>query len=551
MSTVFSSIRWRLVASYSLIALLTVSLVGVLALSLVSRYVRQQQMDYLTSNAQAIAHQALPLMRPVIQRAGLLELANTASFFVNARVRILDAQQRVLVDSGLGRYADEFVWIAPAERLRFELEAPLSAYGPVIIAMPGSDQDLRSDRLASELTLLKGLPPDAQITVVRRIGGPWGSRIVFSTPSKREVTGLPWVDANELQPPAQEEGPRSQQVILTPIGLPSHPVGFVELGSSPDFGAEMLLTTGRALFLAAMGATLLAVILGMLVSRGLTRPLHSLSAAAGRMSHGDWSARAPAHGRGEIGQLAAQFNQMADRLQANFAELAAERDALRRFIADASHELRTPITALKTFNELLQGPAADEPSTRDEFLAESQVQLDRLEWITLNLLDLSRLDAGLAHLDMAEHALGELIETAVGAFKNLAQEKSIHLSITGRLPQLTLRCDRARLESALANLLDNAVKFTPAGGHVEIGAEQTEASVRIWVQDDGPGIDVQDQPHIFERFYRGQAGHPEGSGLGLAIVQSVAQAHAGRVWVDSQPQQGSRFTIELPVNRQS
>jgi len=114
--------------------------------------------------------------------------------------------------------------------------------------------------------------------------------------------------------------------------------------------------------------------------------------------------------------------------------VAAERDALRRFVADASHELRTPITALRTFNELLSGPAGDLPSTRSEFLAESQAQINRLEWITHNLLDLSRLDAGLVRLDLADHPLNELIEAAVAPFRGLAQEKDITLSIHEQFP---------------------------------------------------------------------------------------------------------------------
>ena len=114
---------------------------------------------------------------------------------------------------------------------------------------------------------------------------------------------------------------------------------------------------------------------------------------------------------------------------------------------------------------------------------------------------------------------------------------------------VSLYCDRARVESALGNLLSNALKFSPSGSRVEIGAQAAGKSVRFWVQDDGPGIDTADQPYIFERFYRGQAGRTEGNGLGLAIVRSVAQAHDGCVWVESELEQGSRFFIELPQDQ--
>jgi signal transduction histidine kinase len=545
----FRSIRWRLVASYVLITLLTVSLVGVLTLSLVRRYVRQQETAYLTANAQAIARRAVPLMQPAVQRADLLELAHTSSFFVNARVRILDDRRQILAASGPGSNVDEFVWIAPATRFRVELDAPLSRSGPVIMALPSGDPLVIPSRPGDQYTLLKGLPADAEVTVVHRIGGPWGSRIIFSTLPSGELP-TPSDNAGDIQGLSGKEEPaRSPQVIFTPIGGSSHPLGYVELSSGLDFGGETLATTSRALFFAAGGATLLAALIGLVVGRGLTAPLRNLSSAASQMNGSDLSARVPAHGQDEIGQLAGQFNQMAGRLETSFADLAAERDALRRFIADASHELRTPITALKTFNELLQSGAVDEPSARAEFLAESQVQINRLEWITHNLLDLSRLDAGLIHLDVADHTVGELMETATAAFKNLAQEKGVALAIHQPLPQLTLCCDRARIESALYNLLDNAIKFTPAGGHVEIGAEQAGKSVRLWVRDDGLGINPSDQPHIFERFYRGQAGGAEGSGLGLAIVQSVVQAHGGQVSVESQPGEGSQFLIDLPLDQ--
>jgi len=256
-------------------------------------------------------------------------------------------------------------------------------------------------------------------------------------------------------------------VIAVLIGEKDDPLGYVEISSGPDFGAEAVRTTRDAFLLAAGGAMLMAVVVGLLVGRGLSAPLRQLTAVAGQMSSSDLSTRAPVRGKDEIGQLAGQFNLMAERLEASFAALAAERDVLRRFIADASHELRTPITALKNFNDLLQGAAADDPAARAEFLAESQVQLHRLEWITRNLLDLSRLDAGLVALDLANHDVGELIESAASAFKPLAQEKGVAFSVRSPMSSLELRCDRARIELALSNLLDNAFKFTPAGGQVE------------------------------------------------------------------------------------
>jgi signal transduction histidine kinase len=544
----FRSIRWRLVASYVLITLLTVSLVGLLTLSLVRRDVQQQQANHLRANAQTIASQALPWMQPVVRSAKLAELAQTASFFVNARVRILDDQRQPLADSGPGGGVDHFLWIEPELRFRSKTDDAFPHAGPVIMALPHGDSFVVPDLSGDRYRLLSELPPDTEITVVRRIGGPWGDRLVFSTLPYAELPVIPTPSAGDIQKTSsKEETPRSQQVILAPIGPSDRPLGFVELSGGPDFGGQTLATTSRALWLAAAGATALAVIVGLLVSRGLAAPLRGLTAAASHMSAGDLSARAPLRGQDEIGQLGGQFNEMADRLQTSFAALAAERDALRRFIADASHELRTPITALKTFNELLQGSAADEPSARAEFLAESQTQINRLERITHSLLDLSRLDAGLIPLDLAHHPVRELIETAAGTFRNLAAEKEVVLSVQEPIPQVTLRCDRARVESALCNLLDNAVKFTPPGGHVELGAERVEKTLRVWVQDDGSGISPDELPHIFERFYRGPDSPAEGSGLGLAIVQSVVQAHGGQVSVESQINEGSRFVIELPL----
>ncbi len=536
----FTSIRWRLAASYALIVLLSITLMGALALYIVQNYVGRQESGYLKANAQEIAGLAQRFLQPQIRRIALEELASTSAFLGDARVRIMDPERGVIADSGDPGLPDDFIWLIPSglSEFRSELDPERGASLPIIIPIPSRQRGGAMVRPRDLLPLLRYLPLGTTYVFARRMPTPWGRRFVFE---------------NEMESgrfPGERTMPVRQFLSITlPVGDPQSPAGWVEMSSPLSLSGEALGPMRTAVLFSGLGALVVAVIAGLLFGRTISDPLRSLAGTARKMTDGDLTARASAARKDEIGDLARQFNAMALSLETSFRDLRVERDSLKRFVADASHELRTPITALSTFNELLQGSAAQDAAARQEFLRESQVQLGKLQWITANLLDLSRLDAGLEGLSLGRHSAADIVETAVADSRGRAREKGISLSVSPVEPGLVLVCDRQRVEMALANLVSNAVKFVPGRGAVSVSAVGKNGSVQFSVQDNGPGIAAEELPHVFDRFYRGKNATAEGAGLGLAIVQSVARAHGGTLDATSTPGGGSIFTLSLPISR--
>jgi signal transduction histidine kinase len=327
----------------------------------------------------------------------------------------------------------------------------------------------------------------------------------------------------------------------------------VTLANPYTYRATAIANVTGLLAAIALFALGLAVVVSAALARRFTTPLRQLSDASRALAEGDLSSRVPAAqlraSASELGELAVQFNAMADRLEESVEIIRRDRDRSRDFLADVSHELRTPLAALRTFNQLLQESAGADPEARAEFLQSSGEQIERLDWLAQNLLELSKLDSGLVLLDLRPDDLRSAVESATHQHDDAAARRGVTLTVELPDGPIRIRHDPPRIGQVVANLVANAIKFTPRGGRVRVEVAATADGARIDVTDTGVGIEATEMPHIFERFYRGARSNEargSGSGLGLAIVRSIVDMHGGSVSVESGPGAGSRFTVRLP-----
>jgi signal transduction histidine kinase len=311
---------------------------------------------------------------------------------------------------------------------------------------------------------------------------------------------------------------------------------------------QTLERVGFALISAGIVAFIVAVLAGAWAASRLTRPLARLEEASARIAEGHLAERVEPTEIAEIDALGTKFNAMADQLERTLSLIRADRDRLREFIADVSHELRTPIAALRTFTDLQLDGEVD-PATRAEFLERSSEQIRRLEWMSNNLLDLSRIDTGIFPLDVQLGDLRDPLRSVVEAHAEMAETRGVSLSSTVPGERVMLPFDHERIVQLVSNLVGNALKFTPRGGEVALTLRSTLDAAEIEVRDTGPGIPAAELPHIFDRFYRGTntgEARASGSGLGLAIARSIAEMHDASIDVTSVEGGGATFTVRLP-----
>ncbi len=331
----------------------------------------------------------------------------------------------------------------------------------------------------------------------------------------------------------------------TPVEVEGEVVGTLiggrgAFGRVPPAGEAFLARVNRALLLAGVGATGVALLLGVLLTRSLTRPIRQLTAATRAVAEGDFGRQVSVVSRDELGELAVAFNQMS-------TDLARARSSRRQMTADIAHELRTPLSVIMGHAEA--GRDGVLPASPETFglIHEEALSLNR---VVQDLRMLSLAEAGELSLLRQPVSIAKLLQRAAAAQAPRAgrEEISLRMEVDTNGPEI--RVDPDRMTQVLGNLLDNALRHTPAGGAVKLAASTAPGIIRITVGDTGPGIPPEDLPHVFERFYRAdksRARDQGGSGLGLPIAKSIVEAHGGRIWAESNPGEGTNIIIEIPL----
>ena len=316
----------------------------------------------------------------------------------------------------------------------------------------------------------------------------------------------------------------------------------MEVGYTTEDRDELL----RRFRLIFLGAMVPIVILGFcgggFITYGALGPIREIiTAVRAIIQTGNFGSRVPdPHTHDEMEELVTLFNRMLDRSE---SLIGAMRDSLD----NVAHDLRTPLTRLQTGAQLaLQH---QNPEQIREALADSVEEAERLNAMLATIMDISEIEAGAIKLDRETFLLKPIVDMMSELYDEVAQEK--HITLTSSIdPAGMITADRNRLQLLLGNLIDNAVKYTPTGGHIEIGADFLPPETRLTVRDNGIGIDDADLPRIWDRLYRGDKSRSQrGLGLGLSLVRAFVEAHGGRAVVTSEPGQGSLFTVTFPNQR--
>ncbi|GLV58431.1 hypothetical protein KDH_52640 [Dictyobacter sp. S3.2.2.5] len=352
-----------------------------------------------------------------------------------------------------------------------------------------------------------------------------------------------------------DDGSSTAVYAIAPLNNGGQIIGAIYVAQINVAYGGILSQINQYIILASLGVAVIAALCSYLFVRRFVRPLELLTTAAENMKHGSYTQRVTQHfPQDEVGLLAQTFNEMADTIEADVTELRRQDQMRRDLIANIAHDLATPLTAIQGLSEALADDVISDPESRHETAQRIGREVQRLRRLVADVRQMTMLEAGQIHLDLAPLDLHSLVDETVAVIAPECEALGIKLqnNIPADLPYV--EADSDRVTQVLLNLLDNARRHTNGGGHISVDAAKKDGQVRISVRDTGVGIDKEDLPHIFERFYRAdrsRAAKTGGSGLGLAIVKAIVTTHGGKVWAESTPGQGTTVIFTLPLARQA
>jgi signal transduction histidine kinase len=360
------------------------------------------------------------------------------------------------------------------------------------------------------------------------------------------------------RPPAEPRmggrpGPSRRPAEIAPIVVSGREIGIVAVPGSPPPPSIVMRQLGPTLAWVAAGLLVAgAAIMALVIFRPAHKRLRTLEQAAAALGEGHTDVRAVETGGDEVTSLARTFNRMADDLSARARALTESDRARRQLLADVSHELMTPLAAIRGYTETLAMPELTlDADTRQRYLAIIGDETQKLEAVIGDLLDLARLEGGGGTLVRDRVRVSDLFGRIIDRHGPIIRDRHITVDVSVRPESLTVMGDAQRLEQALQNLGANALRHTPQGGRLELGASVVDTGVRITVRDTGAGIPQEHLERVFDRFHkvdssRARTDTQSGSGLGLSIVRAIVERHGGSVTASNAPDGGALFEISLP-----
>jgi signal transduction histidine kinase len=398
------------------------------------------------------------------------------------------------------------------------------------------DRAIRNDQAAARHErLFVRVSSGGEEVIFYNLPGEWSEFDLSRLDRPGSQSGLWWVDVQR----------RGTSEVLEVASTYLADGTLLQVGKSNEIRSELLARFRTILAIAIGLVVLIGAIGGTLLTRSTMQPLRQLAGVVQTiLQTGRFEARVPARGsRDPLDQLGTLFNAMLDRIAALVA-------GMRGSLDNVAHDLRTPMTRLRAIAERALESGTEDPQRYRDALADCLEESERVSEMLNTLMDISEAETGVMRLSSEPVDVGEIFRDVHELYADVAEDKGVEVRVDAPDGQVVL-ADRNRLRQVLANLLDNAVKYTPAGGHVTLRAHEADGEVALEVADDGPGIAAEDLPRIWERLYRGDRSRSEhGLGLGLSLVRAIVGAHKGRIEVRSTPDHGATFTIHLATARQ-